>query len=86
MLFTLTKAWHVSFLEADLTISPLRKLTLAGPEDIRDLARSGCALETSEARALFDYAIRNGGGGLYLNLTPEQYSELQKPDKDDGQN
>ena len=59
-------------------VSPLKALRFADPEGIRDLARTGQALETSEARALFDYAIGRGAGGLYLQLTPEQYSQLRK--------
>ena len=78
MLFNLDNDWQVSFLEADLTISHLKPLTFADPEDIRDLARRGEALETSEARALFDYSIGSGRGGIYLQLTTTQYSTLQE--------
>ena len=78
MLFNFGKDWQVSFLEADLTFSPLKALTLVDPEDIRDLARRGQALETSLARALFDYSIGSGRGGIYLQLTPEQYSTLRE--------
>jgi hypothetical protein len=74
MLFTLRKDWEVSFLEADLTISPLKTQTFADPEAIRELARRGRALGTSQAQALFDYSIGNGSGGFYLELTTEEYS------------
>jgi hypothetical protein len=76
MLFALGKDWRVSFLSNDLT-SPLKTLTFADREEIRDLAQRGQALGTSEARALFDYSLGSGGGGLYLQLTPEQYSKLR---------
>jgi hypothetical protein len=79
MLFTLHKNWKVSFLEADLMVSPLRRLIFADPDEIRDLARLGQALATSEARVLFDYSIGRGNGGLYLQLTTEQYSKLREP-------
>ena len=79
MLFRANNGWHVSFLESDLTNSPLRPLTFVDPEDVRDLARRGHALETSQARALFDYELGRGGGGIYLQLTPEQYSKLRNP-------
>jgi hypothetical protein len=85
MLFALGKDWRVSFLANDLTTSPLKTLTFAGPEEIRGLAHRGQALGTSEAQALFDYSLRRGGGGLYLQLTPEQYSELRNPDEGVGQ-
>lgn len=77
MLFNLRKHWQVSFLEADLMVSPLKTLIFSDPEEIRDLARLGEALGTSEARALFDYSIGCGNGGLYLQLTTEQYSSLK---------
>ena len=77
MLFSLGKYWRISFLTNDLATSPLKTLTFADPEEIRDLAQRSQALGTSEARALFDYSIGRGGGGLYLQLAPEQYSKLQ---------
>jgi hypothetical protein len=75
MLFSPGKDWRVSFLTNDLT--PLKTLNFADPKGIRDLAQCGQGLGTSEARALFDYSIGRGGGGLYLQLAPEQYSKLQ---------
>ena len=85
MLFALGKDWRVSFLSNELATSPLKTLTFADPEEIRDLARRGQALGTSEAQALFDYSLGRGGGGVYLQLTPEQYSKLRNPDEGDGQ-
>lgn len=79
MLFTSANGWHVSFLESDLTNSPLKPLSFADSEGVRDLAQRGHALETSHARALFDYLLGRGGGGIYLQLTPEQYSKLRNP-------
>ena len=67
MLFALGKDWRVSFLANDLTTSPLNTLTFADPEEIRDLAQRGQALGTSEARALFDYSLGTGGGGIAFN-------------------
>jgi hypothetical protein len=84
MLFALDKDWRVSFLSNDLATSPLKTLTFADREEIRDLAQRGQALGTSEARALFDYSLGRGGGGLYLQLTPEECSNLRNPDKGGG--
>jgi hypothetical protein len=78
MIFMLQRDWLVSFLNDDLTTSPLKTLTFADPEEIRQLALTGQALGTSEAQLLFDYAIGRGGGGLYLEPTPEQYSQLRR--------
>jgi hypothetical protein len=87
MLFALHENWKVSFLEADLMVSPLKRLIFADPEEIRDLARLGQALATAEARVLFDYSIGRGNGGLYLQLTTEQYSKLREPgcERDGGE-
>jgi hypothetical protein len=77
MKFVLLNGWQVSFLEADLTTSLGSRLTFADPEKIRELARHGKALMASEARALFEYALIKGRGGIYLDLTREQYALLK---------
>jgi hypothetical protein len=76
MQFILLNDWQVSFLEADLTTTLPKTFTFADPQRIEALARRGEALGTPQAQMLFDYAIKMGRGGFYLNLTPGQYSEL----------
>jgi hypothetical protein len=76
MHFILLNDWKVSFLETDLTTPLTRIFTFADPQKIEALARHGEALGTPQAQVLFDYAIKMGRGGLYLKLTPEQYTEL----------
>jgi hypothetical protein len=53
--------------------------TFADPERIRDLARRGGALGTLEAKQMLEQAIETGRGGLYLDLTHEQYAKLTRP-------
>ena len=77
MQFVLRNGWQVSFLEADLATSLPAALTFTDPEKIRELARLGQALGTSEARALFEYSIAKGRGGIHLDLPPEQYALLK---------
>jgi hypothetical protein len=67
----------VSFLEPDLKTALPRKFKFADPEKIRDLARRGGALDTLEATQVLEQAIRTGRGGLYWNLTEDQYRKLQ---------
>jgi hypothetical protein len=55
------------------------KLTFADPEKVRELARRGEALGTSEARQMLEHAIETGRGGIYLRLTPEQFARLRQP-------
>ena len=37
---------------------------------------------TLETRPMLEYAIEVGSGGLYLKLTPGQYTKLRRPDGD----
>jgi hypothetical protein len=54
-----------------------RSFTFSDPGKIRELARRGEALGTSEAKQLLDYAIEQGRGGIVLHLTPGQYGKLR---------
>ena len=71
--------WQVQFLEPDLKTPLPRKLTFADADKIRELARRGEAMQTSEARQMLELAIEKGRGGIYLRLTPEQYARLRRP-------
>jgi uncharacterized protein YbjT (DUF2867 family) len=77
MHFVLRNGWQVSFLEADLATSLPAAPTFTDPEKIRELARQGKALDTSEARAMFEYSIGKGRGGIHLDLPAEQYALLK---------
>jgi len=79
MSFMLPKGWQVQFLEPDLKTPLPRRLTFAHADKIRELARRGEALGTLEGKQALESAIENGRGGLYLRLTPEQYSRLKRP-------
>jgi hypothetical protein len=54
-----------------------RKLTFADPDTVRELAKRGEAMGTSEMRQMVEYAI--DVGGIYLKLTPKQYARLKRP-------
>jgi hypothetical protein len=66
----------VSFLEADARTPLPRSFIFTDPEKIRELARRGEALGTSEAKQMLEYATKQGRGGLILHLTPDQYRKL----------
>jgi hypothetical protein len=55
------------------------KLTFADPEKVREVARRGEAMGTSEAKQMLEYGIGVGRGGLYLRLTLEQHAKLKRP-------
>jgi len=77
MQFVFRNGWQVSFLEADLATSLPAALTFTDAEEIRELARQGQALGTPEARALFEYSIGTGRGGIHLDLPAERYALLK---------
>jgi hypothetical protein len=77
MSFFLRVGWYVSFLEPDLKTSLARTFNFSDPEEIRDLARRGGALDTFEAKQTLEQAIETGKGGLYLSLTEDQYRKLR---------
>ena len=79
MSFFLRSGWYVSFLEPDLKTPLARAFNFADPDKIRDLARRGGALDTLEGKQMLDQAVETGRGGLFLNLTEDQYRKLSDP-------
>lgn len=70
------KGWHVSFLESDLKTSLRKHLTFASDHKLIELAERGKADLNLESRAAIQHGIEIGRGGLYLNLSEEQYRKL----------
>jgi len=67
--------WCYRFIDTGLTVlGQLRKTRSA--DVIRGIAERGNGLPNLEAKLMLDYGINQGKGGLYLNLTPEQYARL----------
>ncbi len=74
----LRDSWHIQFLEADLK-SPLpRRLTFRDAAKIRELFDRFAAERKLEDRQALEYALENGRGSIWLNLTEEQYAKLKK--------
>jgi hypothetical protein len=78
MSFFLRDGWHIQFLEADAKTVLPRKLTFADPDKIRQLAKRGEAWRDSESRQMIENGIQTGRGGIWLRLTPDQYSKLRE--------
>jgi hypothetical protein len=70
--------WRCQFLEKDLQAALPRKLNLATPERVIALVERGGGLTNLESRQALDLAFATGKGGVFLNLTSEQYAQLQK--------
>jgi hypothetical protein len=63
MFFMFRRGWQVQLLEADLKTSLPRTFAFANPDKIRELARRGEPMQTSEARQMLEHAIETGRGG-----------------------
>ena len=83
MCFSLRGAWCVQFLEADLKTPLPRQLTFRDSAKIREMFDRFSDRKMLEDRNALDNAIESGRGGIYLNLTAEQYSELKKGGSDE---
>ncbi|MGA2537348.1 MAG: hypothetical protein ABSF53_15125 [Terracidiphilus sp.] len=69
--------WQCQFLEADLKTSLPRKLRFASPDKVRELVERGGGFKDREARLMLDAGIAQGRGGVFLDLTEEQYVKLR---------
>jgi hypothetical protein len=78
MSFFLRSGWYVSFLEPDLKTPLPRSFNFTDAEKIRELARRGGVLDTLEGKQMLEQGIETGRGGLYLNLTHDQYAMLTR--------
>ena len=77
MSFMLSKGWHCQFLEADLKTPLPKKLALVSQDKLYEMAQRGGAVMDLEAREAIRHAIEIGRGGVWLNLTDEQYNRLR---------
>jgi hypothetical protein len=69
--------WTVQFLETDLKTSIGRIRTFADAQQIRNLVDRTPTPMNLEARNMLDHGINQGRGGMYLQLTDEQYQKLK---------
>lgn len=70
--------WHCQFLEADLQTPLLRRLHFKSPEKIIELVERVGGFKDQESRLMLDQGIAKGRGGVFLNLTDEQYTRLKR--------
>lgn len=77
--FQFRQGWHGQFLEADLKTSLPRKLNLDTSDKLIGLVERGGGLPDLASRQALDLAIATGRGGVFLNLTQEQYERLRHP-------
>ncbi len=77
MSFMLRQGWHCQFLEEDLKTALPKKLALLNQDKIIELARRGGAVLNLEAEQAIRHAFEIGRGGVWLNLTDDQYRKLK---------
>jgi hypothetical protein len=78
MSFMLRDGWRCQFLEEDLKTSLPRKVTLDNPAKLIEMAERGGTRLNLEERQALDHGIETGRGGIWLELTAEQYASLKK--------
>lgn len=73
----LRQGWHRQFLEPDLKMPLPRRVILDDKQKLFEMAeRGGCKFDL-EARQAINHAIEIGRGGVWLELTEEQYQRLR---------
>ena len=77
MSFMLRRGWQCQFLEEDLKTPLHRKLVFISHDKIFEIAERGGAITNLESRQAIHHGIENGRGGVWLNLTEEQYRRLK---------
>jgi hypothetical protein len=76
MTFTRGRGWVCEFVE-ESTRATIRKLTVASPEKVREMAERRGALHNLESRQMLEYGIESGRGGVTLKLPAEQLAKLK---------
>jgi hypothetical protein len=77
MYFQCRNGWHCQFLEQDLKTSLPKKLHFASSDKVIELVEYGGGMTDHESRLMLSQAVDAGRGGVFLNLTEEQYSKLK---------
>ena len=78
MNFMLRERWMCSFLEEDLKTPLPRKVTFSDPQKMLEFVQRGGCILNLEDRQAFEHGLSIGRGGLWLNLTAEQYTALNR--------
>jgi hypothetical protein len=79
MHFMFRKCWLCQFLEEDLKTPLPRKVMFDKDQKIWEMAKRGGFTLNISGRQELEKAIRRKRGGIWLELTPEQYEKLRKP-------
>ena len=76
MSFMDRQGWFCQFLEEDLKTPLPKKVIVKNQDKVREIARrGGCNMNLESLQAL-EHGIEIGRGGVWLELTEEQYQKL----------
>jgi hypothetical protein len=79
MHFMFRKGWLCQFVEEDLKTPLPRKVLFENDQKIWEMAKRGGFTLNISGRQEIQEAIRRRRGGIWLELTPEQYAKLREP-------
>jgi hypothetical protein len=74
--FQFRDGWQCQFLEQDLKTALPRKLHFASSDKLIELVKRAGGFTDQETWLMVDQDIAMGRGGLFLQLTEEQYAKL----------
>jgi hypothetical protein len=78
MYFFLREGWYCQFLEEDLKTPLPKTTTVETPAKLAEIASRGGYVMNEEGRKAFEHAVQNGRGGIWLQLTDDQYAKLKR--------
>jgi hypothetical protein len=78
MHFMLRKGWFCQFLEEDLKTALPKTVQFTDDKKIWEMAKRGGFTLNLSGRQDLQEKIRKGSGGVWLELTPEQYAKLRE--------
>ena len=77
--FSFRQFWFCEFLEEDRKTPLPRTVMLADERRLFELVKRGGFTLNISGRQELQEAIRKKRGGIWLELTPEQYAKLRQP-------
>ena len=79
MYYMYRTSWMCQFLEEDLKTPLPRRYHFQSPEKIRAIVEKVGNFADLQDRQALDYGLETGRGGVWLQLTEEQYKRLKVP-------
>ena len=75
--FQLRDGWGCQFLEEDLKTALPRRLHFTSSDKLIELVERSGGFTDQDTRLMVNHGIEMGRGGIFLNLTADQYARLK---------